>query len=106
WPCNGKLPRCGFAHGAAGIAYALTRLFERTGETRFRDAAEEGVAFEHLHYDREHGNWPLLDAPDLRFRTSWCNGAPGIALGRLGMLALDSDPVRQDLRVALDTTSA
>jgi lantibiotic modifying enzyme len=106
WPCNGKSPRCGFAHGAAGIANSLTRLFECTGETRFRDAAEEGVAFEHRHYDREHRNWPLLGAPGLRFRTSWCNGAPGIALGRLGMLALGGELLRQDLRVALDTTSA
>jgi lantibiotic modifying enzyme len=105
WPCNGKPPRCGFAHGAAGIAYCLARLFEATGESRFRKAAEEGVAFEHLHYDPERGDWPLLGLSKPRFMSSWCNGAPGVALGRLGMLTLgDSEPVRQDLRAALRAT--
>src|SRR5262249_6876003 len=41
-------PRCltGFAHGAAGIACALVRLSQATGEGRFREAAEEGIAYE------------------------------------------------------------
>jgi lantibiotic modifying enzyme len=107
WSCNGKAPRCGFAHGAAGIACCLTRLFERTGESRFREAAEEAAAFEHLHYNPEHGDWPLLGLPDLHFMSSWCSGAPGIALGRLSMLALDNaGPMQQDLYAALRTTQA
>jgi lantibiotic modifying enzyme len=107
WPCSGQPPRCGFAHGAAGIADLLARLFERTGEVRFLEAAEEGAAFEHLHYDPEHGDWPLLGVSGPRFMTSWCAGAPGIALGRLGMRGLDgAGHVRQDLSAALRTTQA
>src|SRR5262249_14989551 len=33
----------GMAHGTAGIAYALSRLFEITGDGRFRDAACEAI---------------------------------------------------------------
>lgn len=104
WPAKGRPPRCGFAHGAAGIACCLTRLFARTGVSSFREAAEEGVAFEDLHYDPQHGDWPLLGIPGERFATSWCSGAPGIALGRLGMLALGTGPVRQGLQIALHAT--
>lgn len=95
WPVQGRPPRCGFAHGAAGIAYSLARLFERTGDRRFLEAAEEGAAFERLHF------------PAPGSMASWCNGAPGIALGRLGMLGLSAAaPVRQDLDAALETTLA
>jgi lantibiotic modifying enzyme len=97
WPVNGQPPGCGFAHGATGIAYALLRLFERTGETRFRDAAEEGLAFERLFYDPKKGNWRIPGAPEpSSFLASYCHGAPGIALGRLGMLSLFNGP--EDLR--------
>lgn len=105
WPTKDLPPRCGFAHGAAGISYCLTRLFERTGDARFREAAEEGIAFEHGCFDSEHGNWPLPGVPGQRFMTAWCSGAPGVALGRLGMTASGSAPVQQDLRAALDTTA-
>ncbi len=105
WPCNGKPPRCGFAHGAAGIAYCLARLSELTGESEFRAAAEEGVAFEHLHYDPECRDWPLLGLSKPYVMSSWCNGAPGIALGRLGMLGLgNSEYAQQDLGAALQAT--
>jgi lantibiotic modifying enzyme len=106
WPARGKAPRCGFAHGAAGIACCLARLFERTGDPRFLAAAEEGVAFEYLQYRPEQGNWPVPGS-GLGFMTSWCNGAPGVALGRLGMLGLSAaGPVERDLRAALETTLA
>jgi len=107
WASKGLAPLCGFAHGAAGIACCLARLHERTGDARFREAAEEGVAFEGLHYDPERGNWPILRVPGRPFMTSWCSGAPGVALGRLGMLSLGTTgPVLQDLRAALETTAA
>ena len=34
----------GFSHGAAGIAYALLKLYEATGENSFREAALEAEA--------------------------------------------------------------
>jgi lantibiotic modifying enzyme len=106
WPVNGQPPTCSFAHGATGIAYALLRLFERTGDRRFRDAAEEGLAFERHFYDPEQGNWRVPSSPEPSFITSWCHGAPGIALGRLRMLNLFDGPEDlRELRGALEATA-
>lgn len=101
-------PLTGLSHGAAGIAYALLRLFQVTGEEGFRRAAEEAIAYETSTYSAEAHNWPDFrrgqsssgDSPN--FGTTWCHGAPGIGLARLGgLLALDSPQVRQDIENAL-----
>ena len=48
----------GFSHGAAGIAYALLKLYEATGESSFREAALEAEAFESSVFMPEVSNWP------------------------------------------------
>ena len=48
----------GFSHGAAGIAYALLKLYEATGESSFREAALEAVAYETSVFLPEVSNWP------------------------------------------------
>ncbi|MGP0058663.1 MAG: type 2 lanthipeptide synthetase LanM family protein [Beijerinckiaceae bacterium] len=104
----------GFAHGAGGIAYALLRLYEATGERDFLSAAEEAIDFEGSEFVPEENNWPDKreiknngKAPARRaFRVTWCNGASGIGLARLGGLGiLDSPSIRRDIRGALSTTS-
>jgi lantibiotic modifying enzyme len=106
WAAAGRPPLCGFAHGAAGISHALARLFERTGEASFREAAAEGIAFERLHYDPERGNWRFLGSSGPAFVTSWCHGAPGIALGRAATLHLfDDRRLWAETRAALETTA-
>jgi type 2 lantibiotic biosynthesis protein LanM len=45
WPGFKKHPLTGFAHGAAGIAYVLLRLYTVSGQDIFRDAAEEAITF-------------------------------------------------------------
>ncbi len=105
WPAGGYRPWCGFAHGAAGIALALARLAGRTGREDFQEAALEGLAFERLHFDAERGNWRDLRTAEGRFMTAWCHGAPGVALGRLGMRDGAADPaIERELRIALATT--
>lgn len=101
----------GFSHGAAGIAYALLRLYDATGREEFLKAAEEGVEYERSQFSVEEGNWADLrrtpgDAgTELRFMTSWCHGAPGIGLARLGALdVLDTTEINRDVAVALATT--
>lgn len=108
WPTlDGKL-LTGFSHGAAGIAYALLRLYAATGEAAFCDAAEEGFAYEHSRLVPKVGNWPDLRTPagqGASFMTGWCHGAPGIGLARLGGLAaLDTPEIRADIAIALETT--
>ncbi|GAP94813.1 type 2 lanthipeptide synthetase LanM family protein [Leptolyngbya sp. NIES-2104] len=84
----------GFSHGAAGIAYSLLRLYEVTQNAEFLAAATEAIADEQSAF-RETSE----------FATSWCNGAPGIGLARLGSLAiLETDEIRQEIAIALQTT--
>lgn len=104
-------PLTGFAHGAAGIAYALLRLAQATGDGRFWEAAQEGVAYETAVYSDETRNWPdfreATDHNDKAFGVAWCRGATGIGLARLGGLpALDTPSIRQDILNALETTLA
>ena len=67
---------------------ALLRLFERTGDARYREAASEAQAYERSVFSATAGNWPHfgMDAGngEPSFMSAWCHGAPGIALARLG----------------------
>ena len=56
------------------------------GESRFIEGASRALAYERERFDADHGNWPDYrdykpDQPST-FMTSWCHGAPGIALSR------------------------
>lgn len=97
----------GFAHGAAGIAYALVRLYERTGNEELRKGVREAFDFERSLYDPFRKTW--FDPRFNRFleHTAWCHGAPGIALARLGALSVvDSEAIRSDIQDALAITRA
>jgi hypothetical protein len=73
----------GFAHGAAGIAWALVELWHATGEDRFRAAAFEALRFERSCFDPARGLWPDFRDAEPRFDSVWCHGSGGIALSRL-----------------------
>lgn len=108
WRTLGDEPRTGFAHGAAGIAYALLRAGRLCGEITFEKAAVEAIAFEDALFSQEDGDWKI-HAPgggaQPALMTTWCNGAPGIGLARLqGRDVLDTDQTREDLRRALEAT--
>jgi type 2 lantibiotic biosynthesis protein LanM len=109
-PIGNEKPLTGFSHGAAGIAYALLRLYETTLEPIFLDAATEAISYERSVFSSEAQNWPDFRPPATNnkqpsFTTSWCTGAPGIGLARLGSLAiLDSPEIRQEIDVAVQTT--
>jgi len=106
----------GFSHGAAGIAYALLKLAEITNDTEFRTAAAEAIAYEQNLFLPKLGNW--LDLRDFSkflqasgstepppLMSSWCHGATGIGLARLGGLTiLETESIHQDLQVAISTT--
>jgi len=101
----------GLSHGAAGIALALFKLFEITGNNRYFDVAVKAILYENSQFSAEHQNW--YDLRDLqgqvegqpKFMISWCHGAPGIALGRLAARHIyDNEMVQSDISAALDTT--
>lgn len=100
----------GFSHGAAGIAYSLLRLYHVCGEPEFLAAAQEAIASENSLFAPTVGNWPDLRnsarrSGEPQFTATWCHGAPGIGLARLGGLnSLNTAEILQDIETALNTT--
>lgn len=95
----------GFAHGAAGIAYALLRLFALTQDARFLEGATKAIDYEQNYFSTTTQNWQDTRSEELLFRNHWTHGAAGIGLGRLGGLSiLDNATIRQDITAAIETT--
>lgn len=86
WPAPNGRCLTGFAHGAAGIAAALTRLARVTACDRYADAARRGFDFVASQFSAVDGNWAMGEADPANIVTAisrmsaWCHGAPGIAL--------------------------
>ena len=106
WPSFNGIQLTGFSHGAAGITYALLRLYEATGNSDYLSAASEGIAYEDSLFSPEINTWPDLRSGDpLDYRVAWCHGAPGIGLARMaGLSALNNEQVRNDIEIALQRT--
>lgn len=80
----------GFAHGAAGVGWALIALGARSGQEEYVQAGREAFAYERLYFDEERRDWYDLRTSMLErtngqrhFANAWCNGSPGIGLSRL-----------------------
>lgn len=110
-----RTPLSGFAHGAAGIAWALLKLAALTGQERFQTTALAAIAHERSLFSPEEGNWRDLrvwatsdsgsKGNSKSSMTAWCHGAPGIGLARLSTIRqLDDLEVRQEIETALNTT--
>jgi type 2 lantibiotic biosynthesis protein LanM len=95
----------GFSRGAAGIAYALLRLYAVTEDSQFFDAAVEAIAYEQTQFSPAAQNWRDMRSQTHQTQLSWAQGAPGIALARLGSLSvLDTAEIREQIAIALNTT--
>ena len=113
WRTIDETPLTGFSHGASGIACALVRLSEATGNRVYADAALEALAYENDHYSADRRNWPDLRAEGgERYPDQWCYGRSGIGLGRLDLVdrLADDNPARsrlfEDAERAFAATSA
>ena len=83
----------GFAHGAAGIAWALLQLGELTERETFYQAGVAAIADERNKIFGDTKN-PI-----------WCNGISGIGLARLAALKYINDSqIRDEIQNALDIT--
>lgn len=106
------LPLTGFGHGTAGIAWALARLAQVTGEHRFEEAARGATAYERSWFCPEREGWPDLRGDrgtdgQRTFMYAWCHGAPGIGLGRIGSLScLNDAEMLSEIRIAARSTLA
>ncbi|MEG3860873.1 type 2 lanthipeptide synthetase LanM family protein, partial [Microcoleus sp. herbarium12] len=111
WKTIEDKPLTGFSQGASGIAYALLRLYAVTENSAYLEAALEGIAYERSVFSSSAANWPDFRSSFAQqngqpgFMVSWCHGAPGIGLARLGGLSiLETEEIYQDVEVALQTT--
>jgi lantibiotic modifying enzyme len=120
-PMNSEKGLAGFAHGTAGIAWALLHLadaLEREAagmrglgdekRLHFRETAMAALAYERSLFSAEAGNWPDLrpmPADASPFPVAWCHGAAGIGLARVaGLPYLDDATTRQEIETAVQTT--
>ncbi len=101
----------GFSHGQAGIAHALLKLYEATGDAKYLDAATSAIRYENTRFSAKHQNWYDLRDNKTRkdtgpaFMTSWCHGAPGIGLARLAAQPILCNPqIESDIQRAFATT--
>ena len=108
----GAEPLCGHSHGASGVSLALMELYQQTKETKFMRAGLKGLAYERRHFDKLANNWADLRLPanerSPATTLAWCHGAPGIGLSRLRIAEIlpSDNEVKEDLNIALETTSA
>jgi type 2 lantibiotic biosynthesis protein LanM len=84
WPAGRDArPRLGFAHGAAGIAYALARSLVHGPNPGVVEAVRLAWGYERRVFVDHNGTWPVIRADGSRLvMAAWCHGAPGIALAR------------------------
>jgi len=102
------VPLTGFSHGAAGISFALFHLYSLTKYEEFLLAAIEGISYERSVFSKVDRNWPdFREYPKLKFLNSWCHGAPGIALARLGGTKIyQSLDIQKDIDIGIQTTQS
>ena len=114
---EGEIPLTGMAHGTAGIALNLLRLFKLTKEQRFKQGALAAIEYERSLFSSKEQNWPDLrpepassivpadSKQEQKFMVAWCHGAAGIGLARLGVLDIfDTPEIRMEIDIALRTT--
>lgn len=90
WQTNEGNVLCSFAHGNAGIGYALMQLAQLTPNKQFIHCALAAMEFESNEYKQDIGNWldKRFDTEDEQKKqsmTAWCHGAVGIGMSRLSL---------------------
>lgn len=86
WNNNVTSFSTGMGHGAAGICYALYRLYAHTHREAFLDAADDALGFENVFYSEYENNWKANWTSLPNYPLWWCYGLAGIGLARLGSL--------------------
>ncbi|MGZ3901841.1 MAG: lanthionine synthetase LanC family protein [Bacteroidia bacterium] len=103
----------GLAHGTAGIASSLLKLYEIYGDDVFLQTALGAVTYENSFYSPLKQNWPDLrnisernfNNRNFNYSNSWCHGAPGIGLSRLYFYQmLGTECFLTDIKAAVSNT--
>lgn len=103
WTSIEDWPLTGFAHGSAGIAYALARLADHAKDPAFTEIARSTITWENQHFDSSSVNWSDLRGYTSQYMDGWCYGRTGIGIARLNSLEyLDSSVLHRDVNRILD----
>ncbi|MGW4079569.1 type 2 lanthipeptide synthetase LanM family protein [Streptomyces asiaticus] len=108
----GDRPLCGMAHGASGVALALSRWSAVMGTSRYDETVQDAFRYEGSLLAPGVPGWPDLrpGAAEGTTMTAWCHGAPGIGIARSVPAARGEHPTAvaalADLGIALDATAA
>ncbi len=87
----------GFAHGATGIGWALTKLARESGNAQHAAMAQAAFSFEQSLFSEHEQNWADLRMEEAGIVASaWCHGAVGI-----GLAHLDLDPTLQSTQTRM-----
>ena len=94
----------GFAHGLAGIVFALDQYGRAIGDQRYQPVIEQALALKRGEF-ADH-SWPnMLNGPRRTFK-NWCHGTAGILMTRAATGALDKERFAPDeLAHLLETAS-
>lgn len=91
----------GFAHGAAGIGYALATAGERLDSPDYVETATRLFDYDMRSYDEERNNWQTTKEGELAYVSSWCRGRIGSTLTRAASHAATGSPDRGQFSPAL-----
>ncbi len=112
WKGYSKNPLAGLSHGASGFALCYARLYDVTGDKKYKDIVEKIINYENHLYNPYYKNWPdlrdfVIEKNDNNtfFSTAWSHGAPGIGLSRLEVIkhGITSRKIKNDLNVSIET---
>lgn len=83
------------SHGNSGFILAYSQLLEYTKNDHYKMYIEEMLRYEDHFYSEKLQNWIDLRGCDseneecLRQQATWCHGAPGILISRIGLKRLE-----------------
>ncbi|MBN1219843.1 MAG: type 2 lantipeptide synthetase LanM family protein [Anaerolineae bacterium] len=108
WPARPNHP-AGFAHGADGMTYALLQLHQAILDNQRAGVGEQGLETGGQGLGVGEQLLTLIPHPSSLSpqpsSPTWCRGAVGLGLARLGGLAaLDTPEIRQEIDLALQVT--
>lgn len=84
---GGQQPLAGLAHGCAGVALAIGRLWSYVKQNHYLDMLKAIIDYEDSLYDEQLENWLDLrkDKACSRDTVAWYHGAAGILLSRINI---------------------
>lgn len=101
-------PQIGFAHGIAGMVWALTKYNRQHKRSDVTQWIQNALAYERGFFCPVEKNWPsfLIPMEKNPFAVQWCYGALGIGLGRLDMQkdGWQDEFIEQEIAIATETT--